>query len=110
MESRPLYEDRVYTVDEVAAILRVPATTVRRLIRKQELPAIRLGRTYRVPKSAIDRLFAVPILGFSPEELGFGMWADDAEIGDSVEYVNRLRESDGRTLREVLEDLNSWPD
>jgi hypothetical protein len=55
-------------------------------------------------------LFAPPLSSFAPEELGFGMWADDAETADSVAYVNRIREADNRSLREVLEDLNSCPD
>jgi excisionase family DNA binding protein len=106
MEAQELYEERVYTVDEVATIFRVPARTVRRLIRNKDLPAIRLGRAYRIPKSAVDRLFTSSAFAFSPDELGLGMWADDTALGDSVEYVNRIRDGDARALREVLEDLD----
>jgi excisionase family DNA binding protein len=98
----------VYTVDEVAAIFRVPSGTVRRLIRKGNLPAIRLGRIYRVPKSVIDDYFDLPPASLSPEELGLGMWKDDDTVGDGVEYVNRLRDADTRTLDEIVADLNSW--
>lgn len=108
METRELYRDKVYTVDEVAAIFRVPPDTVRRLIRRGDLPAIRLGRVLRVPKSVIDDYFDLPPVAMSPEELGLGMWKDDLAIGDSVEYVNRLRDTDTRTLREIVEDLHSW--
>jgi hypothetical protein len=41
------------------------------------------------------------------EKLGFGMWKEDAIGSDAVEYVNRLRDTDVRTLREVVEGLNS---
>ncbi len=108
METRELYRDRVYTVDEVAAIFRVPSDTVRRLIRRGDLSAIRFGRVYRVPRSVIDDYFDLPPVSFSPEELGLGMWKDDPNVGDGVEYVNRLRDADTRTLREIVEDLHSW--
>ncbi len=111
MEARELHEETVYTVGEVAAIFRVPPETVRRLIRQGDLPAIRLGRAYRIPRSVIDRYFDLPALThLSPEDLGFGIWADDEAIGDSVEYVNQTRLAEHRTLREVVEDLASWQD
>jgi excisionase family DNA binding protein len=107
VEKTERFQDRVYTVAEVAAIFRVPSDTVRRLIHRGELPAIRLGRVYRVPKSVIDDYFdlpqAVPI-----EKLGFGMWGEEAAGSDAVEYVNHLRDADTRTLREIVEDLSAW--
>lgn len=46
----------VLTVAEVADRLRVTPATVRRLIRDGELGALRVGRQYRVPAAALDRL------------------------------------------------------
>lgn len=40
--------DRLLTVSEVAADLRVSNMTVYRLIRNGELPALRVGRNYRI--------------------------------------------------------------
>jgi excisionase family DNA binding protein len=108
VERTEMYADRVYTVDEAAAIFRVPSDTVRRLIRSGDLPAIRLGRVHRVPKSVIDGYFDLPHATAPFEKLGFGLWQGDPIGGDAVEYVNHLREADTRTLREVVEDLNSW--
>jgi len=108
VERTEMYSDRVYTIDEVAAIFRVPSAAVRRLIRRGDLPAIQLGRIYRVPKSVIDGYFDLPSSAVPIEKLGFGMWQADATIGDAVEYVNRFRDADTRTLREVVEDLNTW--
>ena len=108
METGELYKTRVYTVDEVATIFRVPANTVRRLIRRGDLPAIRLGRLYRVPESVIDRYFDLPEPALSAEDLGLGLWKDDQTIGDSVEYVNRIRAADKRTLQETIEELAHW--
>ncbi len=43
------------TVDEVAAVLRVSTMTVYRLINGGELPAVRIGRSYRVREDEFDR-------------------------------------------------------
>ncbi|MEJ5944278.1 helix-turn-helix domain-containing protein [Pseudokineococcus basanitobsidens] len=40
------------TVAEVAEELRVSRMTVYRLIERGELPAVRVGRSYRVPQAA----------------------------------------------------------
>jgi excisionase family DNA binding protein len=104
----PAQYGEVYTVTEVAAIFRVPSDTVRRLINRGDLPAIRLGRVYRVPKAVIDGLFDLPVLPIPPEEFGFGVWGKDPNIDDAVTYVDHLRDADPRTLREVVADLSSW--
>jgi len=108
MQRVEVYQDKVYTIDEVAAIFRVPSDTVRRLIRRGDLPAVRLGRVYRVPKSVIDGYFDLPSATVPIENLGFGMWQGDATTDDAVGYVDHLRDTDTRTLREVVEDLDSW--
>jgi DNA-directed RNA polymerase subunit F len=36
------------------------------------------------------------------------MWGEEAAESDAVEYVNRLRDADTRTLREIVEDLSAW--
>ncbi|MFN2555260.1 MAG: helix-turn-helix domain-containing protein [Nitriliruptorales bacterium] len=42
------------TVAEVAGLLRVSTMTVYRLIRTGELPAVRVGRNYRVRRIDLD--------------------------------------------------------
>ena len=42
------------TVAEVATLLRVSKMSVYRLIHSGELEAVRLGRSFRVPNSAVD--------------------------------------------------------
>ena len=37
--------------------------------------------------------------------MGFGMWAAEVESTDAVDYVERLRDAETRTLREVVADL-----
>ena len=46
---RPLAEVRFLTVAEVAAIMRVSKMTVYRLVHAGDLPALRVGRSFRVP-------------------------------------------------------------
>ena len=106
MQTQQPYAEKVYTVTEIATIFRISPKAVRRLIRRGELPAIRLGRAYRIPQSTIDQYFNLPARShLAPEDLGFGMWANDEMIGDSVEYVNRIRAAEGKTLRQVIEEL-----
>jgi excisionase family DNA binding protein len=41
---------QVYTVEEVAKMLKVSDQTVRALIRQGNLPALRIGRVWRIKK------------------------------------------------------------
>ena len=47
--------DRLLTVAEVAATMRVSNMTVYRLIKGGELPAIRVGKNYRIRESDVDQ-------------------------------------------------------
>jgi excisionase family DNA binding protein len=51
-----LRDVRFLTVAEVADMMRVSRMTVYRLVHSGELPAIRFGRSFRVPESAVDQL------------------------------------------------------
>jgi len=50
---RPLSEVRFLTVAEVATVMRVSKMTVYRLVHSGELPAARVGRSFRVPEQAV---------------------------------------------------------
>jgi excisionase family DNA binding protein len=50
---QPLGQVRFLTVAEVAAIMRVSKMTVYRLVHSGELPAVRVGRSFRVPEKAV---------------------------------------------------------
>ncbi len=52
---RQLAEVRFLTVAEVASIMRVSKMTVYRMVHAGELPAIRVGRSFRVPEDAVQR-------------------------------------------------------
>lgn len=50
---RPMAEMRFLTVAEVASIMRVSKMTVYRLVHSGEMPAVRVGRSFRVPEQAV---------------------------------------------------------
>lgn len=51
--SSPLSNMRFLTVNEVADVMRVSSMTVYRMVHAGELPAIRFGRSFRIPESAV---------------------------------------------------------
>jgi excisionase family DNA binding protein len=49
----PLSEVKFLTVAEVAAVMRVSKMTVYRMVHGGDLPAVRVGRSFRVPEKAV---------------------------------------------------------
>jgi excisionase family DNA binding protein len=55
---------RYLTVAEVAEVMRLSRMTVYRFVQRGDLPAVRVGRSYRVPADALDAyLAASEVLG-----------------------------------------------
>jgi excisionase family DNA binding protein len=54
MKLRP----KVYTVAEFAQLFAISPRVVRDLIHKGEIPALRIGRSYRIPRKAADAYLA----------------------------------------------------
>jgi excisionase family DNA binding protein len=54
-DGRPeqLSEVRFLTVAEVASVMRVSKMTVYRIVHAGEIPAVRVGRSFRVPEQAV---------------------------------------------------------
>jgi excisionase family DNA binding protein len=48
-----LAEVKFLTVAEVAALMRVSKMTVYRMVHAGEMPAVRVGRSFRVPEKAV---------------------------------------------------------
>ena len=55
---RPFDGVRFCTVAEVAARMRVSKMTVYRLVHRGELPAVRVGRSFRVPEHVVEEYLA----------------------------------------------------
>lgn len=47
--------DKLLTVNEVASMLRISNMTVYRLVKHEEISAIRVGKNYRIRESEVDR-------------------------------------------------------
>ena len=60
-------ESEILTLDEVAAFLKAGKRTVYRLAQKGEIPAFKLGGTWRFRRSELDRLIADSINKTKPE-------------------------------------------
>lgn len=54
----PAARSRFFTVAEVADELRVSSMTVYRLIKAGDLPAVRVGRSYRIREDDVDAFVA----------------------------------------------------
>lgn len=54
MSNERLGEVRFLTVAEVASIMRVSKMTVYRMVHNGDLPAVRVGRSFRVPEDAVN--------------------------------------------------------
>jgi excisionase family DNA binding protein len=90
----------VYSVEEFARIFKLSPEAVRNLIRQGEIPAMRIGKQYRITQDVVDRYFAQAL---TPEERGFGMWR--RRPIESLIYVNKLRDRDRRTPELFLKDM-----
>jgi len=62
-EERQPGEVAFMTVAEVAAIMRVSKMTVYRLVHSGELPAVRVGRSFRVREDAVSEYLSQSYMG-----------------------------------------------
>ena len=53
---QPLSNMRFLTVGEVAEMMRVSTMTVYRLVHSGGLPAVRFGRSFRIPESVVSQI------------------------------------------------------
>lgn len=61
------------TVAEVAELARVSRMTVYRMVHSGDLPAVRVGKSYRVPQAAVDHMLSG----------GLDAWPDSASAPGS---------------------------
>jgi excisionase family DNA binding protein len=52
---RDKISNKLLTVNEVASILRVSNMTVYRLVKGGQIPAIRVGKNYRIKESDVNK-------------------------------------------------------
>jgi len=68
--SSPLSQMRFLTVNEVADMMRVSSMTVYRMVHSGELPAIRFGRSFRIPESVVLALINPSSEGANLNQVG----------------------------------------
>jgi len=61
---------RFLTVAEVAEVMRVSKMTVYRLLHSGEMPAVRVGRSFRVPQDALAHYLATARLDLEADADG----------------------------------------
>lgn len=54
-EKEMTQEEIIMTADEVGKYLKLGMTTVYRLLRERQIPAVKIQRQYRIPKSKLDQ-------------------------------------------------------
>jgi excisionase family DNA binding protein len=62
-------KSRVLTVQEVSTYLRVHPSTIYRMLKKNQLPAFRVGSDWRFTVEAIDKWRATVELGVLPVQV-----------------------------------------
>ncbi|MCM2413413.1 helix-turn-helix domain-containing protein [Streptomyces sp. RKAG290] len=70
---RPLNEVKFLTVAEVASVMRVSKMTVYRLVHSGHLPAIRVGRSFRVPEQAVHEYLRESFVGWGRPDIPLGL-------------------------------------
>jgi excisionase family DNA binding protein len=68
-------DQALLTAAEVAGQLRVSTMTVYRLIRRGDLPAVRVGRNYRVRAADLERYLETQVV--DPASVGFEALPDE---------------------------------
>ncbi|GFP21049.1 hypothetical protein HKBW3S06_00275 [Candidatus Hakubella thermalkaliphila] len=91
---------KLYTVEEVAQLLRMSPSGLRGMIREGKIHAIKAGKRYLIPQTVLDH------------ELGLQYWR---AVGEALEFEQEARREsnlrpDGsqKPLQEHLEELAEW--
>lgn len=59
----------LYSIDQVADLLKLHVKTVRNYVRTGRLPAKRIGKQYRITKEDIEALVGRPVAQFEPNAI-----------------------------------------
>lgn len=94
---------QLLTVSEVADIFRLTQAAIRRMVRAREIPAIRIGKEYRIPKQVVHNILN-PLTDQTLKEAGFGIWTHKKNPEGS-QWLRRQRSQERRTLAEVIKDI-----
>ncbi len=95
----------LFTVKEIAQVFRLTDAAIRRMIRDKELPAIQIGREYRISRHVVEKILH-PLHNGNLKATGFGLWKDKKNPRGE-DWVRRHRDTDKKTLEELLKELET---
>lgn len=93
------------TVEEVALAFRLTRAAIRRMIRAKEIPAIKIGKEYRIPEQVVKNLLN-PLTEQSLTDAAFGLWKG-GKYPSGPEWVHEHRKKNKKNLDELLEALKT---
>ena len=93
------FAGEVLTLAEMATYLRLPEDKVLEMIRKQNLPARRVGTEWRFLKTAVQQWLSQPLTKSKPGGIwaAAGSWNNDPYLDNMLKEIYRRR---GRTMTE----------
>lgn len=94
---------QLFTVKEVAQIFRLTEGAIRRMVRAKEIPAIRIGKEYRISGQVLQNILH-PLSDQNLKEAAFGLWKT-GKSPEGSKWVRTHRDTDVRSLNELLKDL-----
>ena len=96
---------QLLTVDEFATIFKLTQAAIRRMIRDKEIPAIKIGKEYRISEQVVHNLLN-PLTEASKAVAGFGLWKGKNNPKGET-WVETHRKNNNKSLQTLLEELES---
>lgn len=90
-------QSSVYTVEQACEILRISRTTAYAAVASGDIPSIRIGKSIKIPKAALDELLKT---GLQPEQT---LLANDVQVSAPV----RLRMTRPSATGELCVAINA---
>lgn len=88
---------QLFTVDEVAERLKLHVRTVRRFIREGRLPAKRIGKEYRITRTALDAFG-----GTTPDASALAVPRERSVLVSSIVDVDAISPEDSQRITTLL--------
>ncbi len=93
------------TVAEVARLFRMTQAAIRRMIRAKEMPALKIGKEYRIAEHVVQSMLQ-PLTEHNLAEAGFGLWKGRRHPRGE-DWVRKQRRGPAKTLEELLREMET---
>lgn len=105
MDAALLKYPSLLTVDEFAQIFKLTQAAIRRMIRDKEIPAIKIGKEYRISEQVVHNLLN-PLSENNLEHAGFGLWKNKNNPKGET-WVSEHRKKNPKDLDSLLKELGA---